>query len=72
MLEDINMVDRINYQPNMMQLVITMYIVFCHDDVMVCLLTADSIAPQFQMNKQQSSKNFSVISYPNINPTVYN
>ena len=38
-LEDINMVDRINYQPNMMQLVIlhNIYIVFCHNDVMVCL-----------------------------------
>ena len=48
-LEDISMVDRINYQPNMMQLVILhyMYIVFCHSDVMVCLLIADSIAPQF-------------------------
>ena len=74
MLEEINMVDRINYQPNMMQLVIlhSMYIVFCHIDVIVCLLIANSIAPQFQMNKQQSSKNFSSISYPNINPTVYN
>ena len=53
MIEDIGMVDRINYQPNVMQLVIlhNIYIVFCHNDVMVCLLTADSIAPQFQMCK---------------------
>ncbi|KAF3947837.1 hypothetical protein CMV_026088 [Castanea mollissima] len=29
-----------------------------------------SVAPQFQMNKQPSSKNFSGISYSNINPTV--
>ena len=37
---------------------------------MVCVLIADSVASQFQMNKQQSSKNFSGISYPNINPIV--
>ncbi|KAM3699181.1 hypothetical protein ACJW31_05G006300 [Castanea mollissima] len=33
--------------------------------------TLQCVAPQFQMNKQQSSKNFSGISYPNINPTLH-
>ena len=82
-LEDISMVDKMNYGPNVMQLVILhnmyiafylfiYYLFFINSYVMVCLLIADCVAPQFQMNKQQSSKNFSGIFYPNINPTVCN
>ena len=79
-LEDISVVDKMNYEPNVMQLVIlhNMYIgfiyllLFLNSHVMACLLIADGVAPQFQINKQQSSKNFSGIFYPNINPTVCN
>ena len=79
-LEDISMVDKMNYEPNVMQLVIlhNMYIGFFFKKKKkkklcdVCLLIVDDVAPQFQMNKQQSSKNFSGIFYPNINPTVCN